>query len=214
MAMAAPSSSQASQQALSSEYTKAKRALLATQQAVERLETTEGSAHVPAELAAIAQDVGAKLRDLHALHGSLRRCWEAGAAQGVKATVWKQRVDQHEQAYLGLSASYEAFLHRQGARESQRRERQELLQRRGNAGAGSRGGAFAGMGKADTEQQMMRSVATSNQVIEDIFGQGSAILAGMAGQRDRLKVRERRERKKRVPDSPSHSPSLRSRRPY
>ena len=69
----------------------------------------------------------------------------------------------------------------------QKMERQELLQRRNNGGSAN-GGILGGRGSADTEAQMMRSVAQSNMVLEDIFGQGSAILAGMATQRDRLKV--------------------------
>mmetsp|Transcript_7204 Transcript_7204/g.19729 ORF Transcript_7204/g.19729 Transcript_7204/m.19729 type:complete len:230 (+) Transcript_7204:22-711(+) len=177
---------------LTAEFTKAKKLLLATQQAVEKLETTESSAHVPSELEAISQDVGQKLRSLQLVNTALQTAWKEQANQlnVSKQTVWKQKVEQNEQEYFNLSASYEGFIGRQNAREMQKRERAELLLRRTPGGGGSSG--YSGRGKEQTQAQMMRSVATSHQVLEDIFGQGSAILAGMAGQRDRLKRAQRK----------------------
>ena len=94
---------------------------------------------------------------------------------------------------MSLKSSYEGFLSRQRNREMQKRERAELLQRRTNGyNSGSGSGGLLGGGGTASESQMMRSVATSNQVLEDIFGQGSAILAGMSAQRDRLKRAQRK----------------------
>lgn len=94
---------------------------------------------------------------------------------------------------MSLKSSYEGFLSRQRNREMQKRERAELLQRRTNGyNGGSGSGGLLGGGGTASESQMMRSVATSNQVLEDIFGQGSAILAGMSAQRDRLKRAQRK----------------------
>ncbi|QDZ25354.1 membrin [Chloropicon primus] len=176
---------------LAKEHTKLKKQLLATHHALERLETTEASAHTPAEIERIAQDVGQKLSTLQMLLSSLRGAWNAqsGSVDLSKQTVWKQRLDQSEQEYLNLNSSYEGYLGRHRSREMQKLERQELLQRRGANGGAGRGGMGGG---GNSEAQMMRSVAQSNQVIEDIFGQGSAILAGMASQRDRLKRAQRK----------------------
>ena len=92
-----------------------------------------------------------------------------------------------------MSTSHASYLARKGAREAQRQERQELLQRRGGGGgAGESGSGYGGAGGASQEAQMMGSVARSNQAIEDIFGQGAAILQGMGAQRDRLKRAQRK----------------------
>ena len=171
---------------LSGDLSKAKKLLFSTQRAVERLETCESSAHTPGELHAISQDVQNKLRELQLLHNNLQSAWKSDHSSLSKQTVWKQKLEQNEQEYYNLSSCYESFLQRQRSREMQKQERAELLMRRNGGGGGSSSGFGGG---ANSEAQMMRSVATSNQVLEDIFGQGSAILAGMSSQRDRLKVR-------------------------
>lgn len=181
---------------LSGDFSKAKKLLFSTQRAVERLETCESSAHTPGELHAISQDVQNKLRELQLLHNNLQSAWKAqGGGGGVSnQTVWKQKLEQNEQEYFNLNSCYESFLQRQRSREMQKQERAELLMRRNNHGAG--GSSSGGYGNSShgghSEAQMMRSVATSNQVLEDIFGQGSAILAGMSSQRDRLKRAQRK----------------------
>jgi Golgi SNAP receptor complex protein 2 len=178
---------------LSGDLSKAKKLLFSTQRAVERLETCESSAHTPGELHAISQDVQNKLRELQLLHNNLRSACKSDHSSLSKQTVWKQKLEQNEQEYYSLSSCYESFLQRQRSREMQKQERAELLLRRNGGGAGGSSSGFGGgNGGASSEAQMMRSVATSNQVLEDIFGQGSAILAGMSSQRDRLKRAQRK----------------------
>ena len=178
---------------LSTTFSKAKKALLLTQQAVERLETTESSAHIPSELEAISQDVGHKLRELQSVNANLSGLWHQVVQQNrlgtSKQTIWKQKVELNEQEFFNLKHCYDSFLSRQSNREAQKRERAELLLRRTG---GSGGGQTHQNNSQYTEAQMRRSMANSNQVLEDIFGQGSAIISGLQGQRDRLKRAQRK----------------------
>lgn len=89
---------------LTAEFTKAKKLLLATQQAVEKLETTESSAHVPSELEAISQDVGQKLRSLQLVNTALQTAWKEQANQlnVSKQTVWKQNKPTKQMLFFCL----------------------------------------------------------------------------------------------------------------
>ena len=64
-------------------------------------------------------------------------------------------------------------------------ERAELLARR----AGDGGPSAAWRGGPDTEAQEASFVASSRRALEEAFETGSAALASMAGQRERLKAR-------------------------
>ena len=67
-------------------------------------------------------------------------------------------------------------------RQVEQMERAELLMRR------KEGDAFASASKPVTDEEgMRRSVAQSNQVLEQILGQGASILGNMGAQRERLK---------------------------
>ena len=64
-------------------------------------------------------------------------------------------------------------------------ERAELLSRRDGDG----GTSAAWRGGPDTEAQEASFVASSRRALEEAFETGSAALASMAGQRERLKAR-------------------------
>ena len=63
-------------------------------------------------------------------------------------------------------------------------ERQELLARRGGEG-----GAASWRGDPDDEAQAAGFVQSSKRALEEAFETGTAALANMAGQRERLKAR-------------------------
>ena len=163
---------------------RAKRLVLGLREGLERLEAAEQGGALPGDQAALAAGLRGKhselMRVCHALEPHAKGGGPGPGREG--AAVWKRKVEQLCAECDSIGLALEKHSGRVQRRQVEQMERAELLMRR------KEGDAFASASKQVTDEEgMRRSVAQSNQVLEQILGQGASILGNMGAQRERLK---------------------------
>lgn len=109
---------------------------------------------------------------------------------GRENALWEKKISQVLEETTALQHSLDrcrASVHEYRREEAQR---QELLQRRKNIGAGARFGDPEG--NIDAELQAKERIRRSKQVAEEAYQTGVSALAAMAQQRDLLKSAHRK----------------------
>lgn len=97
-----------------------------------------------------------------------------------KRDVWKRKVEQVHEEVDTFRRALERYSSRESRRAAEQREREELLER---ADQGRRAKQ-----EMDLEGQIQGHVHRSKRYLEEMYDQGAAILANMAGNRERLKA--------------------------
>jgi len=192
----------------------ARKLALAAQQGVERFEmlsagadagagasSVGGSATAERDAAAAITSVEATLRELEAANARVQTLWRATHGSGPTSGphVQRQRVQGIDNECRALRRSFDSA----AARRRDRLQRQELLASASSVRARGRHGAGSGDVAVDVESQRNAaeqeaearaagSVARSHAVLDEIFGQGAAVLTSLSSQRDRLKRAQRR----------------------
>ncbi|GFR51312.1 hypothetical protein Agub_g13677 [Astrephomene gubernaculifera] len=176
---------------LTSLHSQAKRLILLLREGLERLEALEGAATRQNQssgdaTANLARDLRAKLADLTRISCEMDSIWRMQVIRenASKRDVWKRKVEQVSEELDSIRRALERQTHRESRRAAEQRDREELLER-GEAGRRAKQ-------EMDEEAQVMGSVQRSKRYLEEMYESGTHLLAGMAGNRERLKAAQKK----------------------
>ncbi|KAI8474350.1 MAG: Qb-snare protein, Bos1/Membrin family [Monoraphidium minutum] len=170
---------------LSALHAQATRLILALREGMERLEAIEGGFRT-GDPTALARDLQLKLSELQRTSRELDSTWRMQMVrQGTtKVDVWKRKVAAVSEEADVLSSSLDRFGGREARRRREQAEREELM---AEAAVGRRY-----KDEMDEEAAVAGHVLRSRRALADMFEQGSGILAGMAGGRERIKAAQKK----------------------
>ncbi|GBF98735.1 hypothetical protein Rsub_11284 [Raphidocelis subcapitata] len=170
---------------LSALHAQATRLVLALREGMERLEAIEGGMRT-GDASTLARDLQHKLSELQRTSRELDSTWRMQVVRqgGGRVDVWKRKVESVAEEAEFMATSLDRFGGREALRRREAAERDELLS---SAAVGRRL-----KGEMDEEAAVAGHVVRSRRALADMFEQGSGILAGMAGSRERIKAAQRK----------------------
>lgn len=166
---------------LSSLHAQATRLILALREGMERLEAIEGGTR-SGDPGVLAKDLQQKLLELQRTSHELDSSWRMQLVRqgaGGKADVWRRRVEAVAEEAALTARGLERFGGREARRRVEAAEREELM------AAAEMGRRFKS--EMDEELAVAGHVTRSRRLLHEMFDQGGAVLAGMAGSRERIK---------------------------
>ncbi|KAK9825436.1 hypothetical protein WJX81_007409 [Elliptochloris bilobata] len=176
---------------LAVQHKEARSLILALRERVEQLEKAERVNHLYGQASGQTQLLEEKLAALQRISQQMDSTWRMQVVRSstAKSDIWKRRVEQVAEETDALKAALDKHTHHERRRQVEDQERAELLARH----AGQAGGPNASWrGDPDEEAQAASFVASSRRALEEAFETGSAALASMSGQRERLKSAQRK----------------------
>lgn len=161
------------------------RLILSLREGLERLEAAEHGLR-PGDPGSIARELAAQLTQLQRTSRELDSSWRMALvrAQTGNHDVWKRKVEQVAEEAELLRRALERFGGREAARQREADDRAELLAR---AEVGRRI-----KDEMDEEAAVAGHVSRSRRYLSDMFEQGTAVLADMASNRERIKAAQRK----------------------
>ncbi|KAK3405257.1 hypothetical protein EUGRSUZ_K01520 [Eucalyptus grandis] len=175
---------------LSEVYQSAKRLLLRTRDALERLERLECSATAAAAAAGglDSPELSASIRrdvvQIQSLCIEMDRLWRFLGAKSQR-DLWRRKVEQVAEEAESLKVSLDKYSSRNQQKMMEAKERAELLGR-------ANGDSAHVLSIFDEEAQAMQSARNSSRMLEESYATGVAILSKYSEQRERLKKAQRR----------------------
>ncbi|XP_010908620.1 membrin-11 [Elaeis guineensis] len=177
---------------ISDVYQSARRLLLRTRDALDRLERLDSS--FPSSSSAIAAGVSDSpelalsikrdITQIHTLCADMDRLWRSIAAKSQR-DLWKRKVEQVVEEANSFKESLDRHSLRHQKRILEAKERAELLER-------ANGESAHILKIFDEEAQAMQSARNSSMMLEEAYATGVAVLSKYAEQRDRLKRAQRK----------------------
>ncbi|KAI3413082.1 Membrin [Psidium guajava] len=173
---------------LSEIYQSAKRLLLRTRDALERLERLECSATATATGGLDSPELSTSIRrdivQIQSLCIEMDRLWRFLGAKSQR-DLWRRKVEQVAEEAESLKVSLDKYSSRNQQRMMEAKEKAELL------GRGDGDSAHV-LRIFDDEVQAMQSARNSSRMLEESYATGVAILSKYSEQRERLKKAQRR----------------------
>ncbi|EFJ10625.1 hypothetical protein SELMODRAFT_79688 [Selaginella moellendorffii] len=177
---------------LSDVYQQARVSLFKVRDGLERLErlecSTSSSSSSPRDGtlsgSEITQSVKRDLGQLQKYSEELDQLWRL-QLQKSQRDLWKRKVEQVLEEADSLRLGLEKYLGRQHRRQIEAQERADLFRR-------MNGDSAQVLQIFDDEQQAMRSLQRSSNMLEEAMAAGVAVLSKYSVQRDRLKSAQRK----------------------
>lgn len=134
----------------------------------------------------LARDLQQKLGELQRTSRELDSIWRMQMVRqgSAKIDIWKRKVEAVAEEADFMSSSLDRFGGRESRRRREQQEREELL---ADAAMGRRI-----KGEMDEEAAVQGHVVRSRRMLNDMFEQGTGILASMAGSRERIKKAQKK----------------------